>query len=359
MTTLRLLADDLTGALDAGVAFTGTLGAIRIGLGGFGGDTAVADGAVREATAAEATALGAANAQALVAGRPAFVKIDSLLRGPWAALLAGVLGAGGFARCILAPSFPAMGRTTGGGRQWLLHPDGTRACLPVEPLRALAAAGLQAARWQPGMAWPAAAVVLCDAATDAELAAAVAAGSRLPGPTLWCGAGGLAAALAGAAPRRAAPPPGRHLSIIGTQRPETAAQVARLLAARPEVCVPVAGDPVPAAAGVMARTAALATFPMPPDTTPADAAAVIAARLAALTQTVPPPASALVTGGETLAGLCRATGAGGLSILGEWMPGLPVSRLCGGVWDGVTVVSKSGAFGAPDTLLRLWETIGA
>jgi len=38
-------------------------------------------------------------------------------------------------------------------------------------------------------------------------------------------------------------------------------------------------------------------------------------------------------------------------VQGRIVPGLPRSILRGGAWDGVTVVSKSGAFGYP-TLLR-------
>jgi len=33
-----------------------------------------------------------------------------------------------------------------------------------------------------------------------------------------------------------------------------------------------------------------------------------------------------------------------LSVLGERSPGLPVSRIRGGGWDGCRVISKSGAF---------------
>jgi uncharacterized protein YgbK (DUF1537 family) len=37
------------------------------------------------------------------------------------------------------------------------------------------------------------------------------------------------------------------------------------------------------------------------------------------------------------------------------LPGVPVSRIGGGLWDGVRLISRSGAFGAPDFLARLLD----
>jgi hypothetical protein len=37
------------------------------------------------------------------------------------------------------------------------------------------------------------------------------------------------------------------------------------------------------------------------------------------------------------------------------MAGIAVSRLDGGLWPGATVISKSGAFGAPDLLVGWWQ----
>jgi uncharacterized protein YgbK (DUF1537 family) len=45
-----------------------------------------------------------------------------------------------------------------------------------------------------------------------------------------------------------------------------------------------------------------------------------------------------------------------LVATGEWAPGNPVARIVGGRWDGVRLVTKSGAFGDPDVLVRLLET---
>ena len=58
-----------------------------------------------------------------------------------------------------------------------------------------------------------------------------------------------------------------------------------------------------------------------------------------------------MAGGETLRAVCRRLGARSLEAVGIVAPGVPRSVLRGGAWDGVEVVSKSGAFGG-DTLWR-------
>jgi len=61
------------------------------------------------------------------------------------------------------------------------------------------------------------------------------------------------------------------------------------------------------------------------------------------------------SGGDTLAALADAAGAARLDCLGEIMPGVPLSRMAGGCWNGVAVVSKSGGFAAGDVLMRLFD----
>jgi uncharacterized protein YgbK (DUF1537 family) len=71
------------------------------------------------------------------------------------------------------------------------------------------------------------------------------------------------------------------------------------------------------------------------------------------------PRGLFVTGGETLAAVASATGATEFTVGGEVVPGLPCSLLCGGIWDGVRTVSKSGAFGDADLLVRIVASAGA
>jgi uncharacterized protein YgbK (DUF1537 family) len=88
---------------------------------------------------------------------------------------------------------------------------------------------------------------------------------------------------------------------------------------------------------------------------PVAAEATMARTFAALSRTAPPGGLAVV-GGDTLFRLCRALDAESLVATGEWAPGIPVARIVGGRWDGVRLVTKSGAFGDPDVLVRLLET---
>jgi uncharacterized protein YgbK (DUF1537 family) len=65
------------------------------------------------------------------------------------------------------------------------------------------------------------------------------------------------------------------------------------------------------------------------------------------------PRSIVVSGGATLHRLVVVLGAHSLLVTGEPLPGVPCSVIGGGLWDGVTVISKSGGFGEPGLLIRL------
>jgi uncharacterized protein YgbK (DUF1537 family) len=75
-----------------------------------------------------------------------------------------------------------------------------------------------------------------------------------------------------------------------------------------------------------------------------------------LTGVIDPPGTLLIAGGETLKALCVATAADGLRVTGRIEPGIPRSVVQGGAWDGVEVISKSGAFGPPDLWSKLLNT---
>ena len=84
----------------------------------------------------------------------------------------------------------------------------------------------------------------------------------------------------------------------------------------------------------------------------------MARALSGLALRLPPPRCLFVSGGETLAALCAALGTDRLDHVGQFMPGLPVSVMVGGRWNGVRVASKSGAFG-DELLLRRMLGLGA
>ena len=220
MTTLRLLADDLTGALDSAAEFVGLVGPVHAFWQGAHPDmlplNAAIDTGTREASEASArTATAAASVALDGAGLP-FKKIDSLIRGHSLAELAACFTVGGWTHAVLAPAFPYQGRITRGGQQFL-------AATPVGPnlVDALRALGLPAQRG-PNLAEG---ITVFDAETDGALETIVAAvGDRR---VLWCGTGGLARALAASRPGPALPSlPGPVLGLFGTDQAVTAAQLA-------------------------------------------------------------------------------------------------------------------------------------
>jgi uncharacterized protein YgbK (DUF1537 family) len=106
---------------------------------------------------------------------------------------------------------------------------------------------------------------------------------------------------------------------------------------------------------MLSQGAALMTFALPAGVTRADARRAIDATMADLLLRLPRPRTLIVSGGETLRAACGSLGADHLVVDGQIAPGIPSSRIRGGTWDGVRVISKSGAFGAPDLLRILVE----
>lgn len=344
---LRLLADDLTGALDSAAEFTGLFGPVRVAWHGDAAGSLAIDTGTREATRGAALVALRAAAPMLAGATIAFKKLDSLLRGHPIAELAACRD--GFRHVVLAPAFPAMGRITRAGTQYAEAPGGwsARAALPA----LLAQEGLSARPLPESGALPDG-ILVCDAERDGDLARIVARGLAAEGPVLWCGSGGLAGALASRHPAtRDTTLRGPVLGLFGSDQGVTARQLA--------ACGPLAlrlpdggADSAARLAALMrAEGAALAGFTLPEGTPRAAAARHIATALHGLVVALPRPGTLIVAGGETLRALCEALGATALEATGLLAPGVPRSRLLGGRWDGVEVISKSGAFGG-DALWR-------
>ena len=128
---IRLLADDLTGAMDSarppGAAHRADPGGVarrhppRRSRGAWP-STLPPGNWTRPRARQRASA-----AAALLAGADiAYLKCDSLLRGWAAEEIAGCLAAGAFDHCVIAPAFPAQRRVTRQGRQWAGAVDGNR-----------------------------------------------------------------------------------------------------------------------------------------------------------------------------------------------------------------------------------------
>jgi len=354
--TLRLVADDLTGALDTAAEFVGLAGPVPVLWGGQPAGalppTAALDTGTREGAAAEAVAAAEASVPALRAAEIAYKKLDSLLRGHTLPEVAACLRAGGWTHGVFAPAFPYQGRATRGGRQFARASGGRWEPVSGDLLAAFAELGLPArtGRLDSGPLPPG--LTVFDAETDADLARVAALGRAAAEPVLWCGSGGLARALAGdaAAPSSAA----LRRPVLGLFGSDQAA-TARQLAACGNVSMRLPDGGPAAAASVRERLAeravALVGLDLPPGLDRGAAARRIAEEFGRLVRAVPRPGTLVAAGGETLKALCLALGARCLEAVGQVTPGVPRSVMRGGAWDGLDVVSKSGAFGA-DALWR-------
>jgi D-threonate/D-erythronate kinase len=364
VTVVRIVADDLTGALDAAAPLVGVAGPLPVlwdaqaalkARGSF-----VLDSESRDVPAPLrwSDALGGADL--------AYKKIDSLLRGRTLDEIAACLEGGDFASAVIAPAFPAQHRITCGGRQYW-RPRADTEWLPVEIdlMAELRRRGLRARHAASPPDVVGGGYFLCDAGSDDDLRAIVRAGRALVEPVLWIGTAGLARALAG--PATAAPEVALRaplLLVIGSHHPVTLAQVEQLAAHAPDAMIairPDTGDCVAAvealAVPLAARGRAALVFALP-DGTGAEIAGPLFDRVMALAiRRLAPPRFLVVTGGATLVRLVRALGAKSLLVQGELMAGIAVSRLRGGFWPGATVISKSGAFGAPDLLVGWWDRV--
>lgn len=401
---VAVIADDLTGAADCGIAFAGAGLATFVAFGDrpapAGTDVLAVDTDSRREPEGEAVrrARAAAERAARDGARALYRKIDSTLRGHVGPELAATLAAWAAARRerplgLLAPAFPGTARTTVGGRVLVKGVPlaetevwrDARMAVPAEPVEQLRAAGLRAdvvplAEVRAGPDALAGALerraaagtdaVVCDAETEEDLAALARAGARLARPVVWTGSAGLArhlpAALrlapsaAGAA--RPRPPAAGAVVVVVGSRSSVAREQARVLAAEPGVTrvvleprVLLAGEGTPGwPAGELGRAlaggddvlAVVGEEPVGTERGPELAAA--AARLVA------PHAARLrgivATGGDVARALLAALGATGVHLAGEVEPGVPL-----GVADSAPalgVVTKAGAFGTPATLSR-------
>ena len=199
MTSVRLLADDLTGALDTAAEFVGLCGPFDViwaeALSTANSPSLAIDSGTRELAKAESVEIVERLAPLLSEGTIAYKKVDSLLRGAWAAELDACLRSGHWASCVVAPAFSYQGRRTHNGQQFARTPEGDWYPVGQDLLAQLEAEGIHA-RQGGSNTWQLGGVQVFDAESDDDLDRVVEIGRRLPAPVLWCGSGGLAGALA-------------------------------------------------------------------------------------------------------------------------------------------------------------------
>lgn len=336
---LIIVADDLTGALDAAAPFVG--GRVVVARTVAGLQAAMATGADVVAVATGTRDLPPAQAQAVMATLaagiaglppvPVFKKVDSRLKGHVAMELRAVAAMGGYAAAVLCPAIPDMGRHVTGGA---VTGMGVTTPIPVAPVLAGCAP------------LPVTAPDACDTAALDRIVA-TAQGRML------AGARGLAAALArsmGLAGTGSGPEPGGDTILaIGSRDPVTLAQVRALGTRVARHAAPDgAFDPRTHAGGS-------ALIRMTGQGSDAGAGLRFGRAIADLI-TRTRPARLFCCGGETADSILGAAGVHHVDLLGEPFAGVPLSR-ARLPWGPVDILTKSGGFGAPDLLVRLVEKI--
>ena len=411
MAKMVMIADDLTGAADCaaacaahGVSATVVLHAPRhsapcwpdTDILSIDADTRCLSSAQAAAATSDLLRIcqtrGAFDAPCLL-----FKKLDSTLRGNMATELAAILrmrrslvSGNEKIAMIMAPALPAQGRTTIGGRQFVhgrplhetdLWKDETHA--PQSKISALLAeAGLSCcvieiatvrrslSALQNAMAKLVreADVVLCDAETDDDLRAIAEASILLGEGTVWAGSAGLASHLPHAAgfvgTSSAAPvnfAVGPSLFVVGSGASVTREQ-ASVLAAIPNVfTVRVApamllnsqAAALPILKGLQSNRDVLVLLDGSERCT-ANETRILTQALSKLIAPCAPLLGGLVaTGGETARAILDDLGIQSLRLLGEVEPGLPFS--IADKWPQFPVLTKAGAFGTPQALVRCRE----
>jgi len=407
VTDVTVIADDLAGAADCGIAFAlaGLPSFVSIGNSPPPDSAQIVsvDTDTRRLSRDEAARKsGEAAKDAYRRGsRTLYKKIDSTLRGHLAAELATTFRAaaehsgGESPLVIFAPAFPGTGRTTRDGRvlvsgvpleqSELWQKSGMTG--PADPVPMLGQAGLEAepvrlATIRGGhddlrltlsdMILRGVKVAVCDAEQEDDLRRIAYAGAKLRWPTIWVGSGGLARhlpAALGLRPRAGSDAKprlsnGPILALVGS-RSTVAREQARILGADDEVetfeldtALLLGGaenaEWVRTAADVRRTLAAgqdvvlVTSLGSTVDLEIGPALAEALGRFA--TESAEQIGGLIATGGDIARAVLGSLGAGGLHLFGEVEPGVPM-----GLADArrpLPVVTKAGAFGTPQTLQR-------
>jgi uncharacterized protein YgbK (DUF1537 family) len=398
MKPVLVIADDLTGAADTGVCFT------RAGLSAavaFSAEDSPAADVLVFTTESRSAGECAARQRTrdLIRSVPdsaiLYKKIDSTLRGFPGPELAEILIGLGVEKVLIAPAFPAQGRTTVAGRQLI---NG----LPIEhtsfqrevalsdlvqlfgvcarPIRSVSLAVLRSspAELQQVFAGPGPLAIIADAETDLDLQILAQAAFQ-NGIRLFCGSAGLAAALADRFPHRPPSPgvppfPRRNgpvLVVAGSRNPVTIQQVKTARTAGLDL---VEWDPdletlqiqaserlisavhalLASGRDVILTTSSSKDSPLGP----IGVAGQLAQWVSSLTA-AHEIGGLVITGGEVAMAVISSLHATGVRLWGEFLSGIPYGTLLGGNQPSLPVLTKAGGFGNQDVLLKAVQFLGA
>ena len=340
---VALVADDLTGALDAVAPFAEAglrcvvatePGSLKDAMASGAAVVAVSTNS-REMREADAVAAVRSVAEMLVSVPRVVKKVDSRLKGHVAQETMALAAVLGLRKALVCPAIPAMGRVVRNGN---VDGFGVDAPIPVVA-RIENNAGLS--------------VMSPDAGSDTDIDRIV---ETTADDVLLVGARGLSSALA----RRMARPDHRPRTLlplplptaigIGSRDPITLAQVEDVRRVRGDAVYATAPDGICPDAVAEAGLLIVQTTKGPGDAKPADVTAAFAegfVKLAAKGR-----ASLILTGGETASAVLSLMGIRLLEVLGEPISGLPLCRALD--FPGAPIIlTKSGGFGAPDVFSRL------
>ncbi|MFD9033643.1 four-carbon acid sugar kinase family protein [Streptomyces sp. NPDC059567] len=386
VSSITVLADDLTSAGDGAAPFRRAGHHAKVLLSTAAeGDAGSSDGNVYEAGAAATDGVVAVDLGSRLLDEPAAVTraeraarrfatadllvktVDSTLRGHVAAEIRAAHAGSGRRAVVVAPAFPAEGRTTVRGIQHVhgvpVH-DTDFARDPAHPVRCSDLARLlpEAEHLEPDQFEKLpeligqGGVFVCSAATDVDLDRLVSSAPRAR-EALWVGSPGLAAALARhhsrtpEAARPELPRARRPLVVVGSANPATRRQLDRLRT-RADVAVAAAADDPTAAVHALRQASAPVLVVHTPDerrTTSGsltdDLAHVV--RELATAGTVD---GLVLTGGETAVAVLEALRSEGIDLVDEPEPGVARGVLLS---PRIPVLIKAGGFGDEGTLDRL------
>ncbi|RUM24021.1 four-carbon acid sugar kinase family protein [Rhizobium vallis] len=329
-------------------------------------------------------------AKSLASAEILYNTVDSTIRGHIGAEITAALAASGRTIAIVAPAFPAGGRTTEGGRQLLhgvpleetefakdpLHPiadSHLRALyrdIPEEEIRHLGLTEIRILK-SGELTADHRKLLIADATTQDDLTRLVKSAAD-PKSILWCGSPGLAIALAdyvGRADDTTLFPlaTALNLFVIGSVNPLSREQCSRLISTGDVRQIIIDAEVASRSAGLAAENAAaqyrkcgtsgeviLTTSDRGASADPRSIAIALGKAARAIMEHHP-VTGLFLTGGDTAESVLSELEIASVNLLGEVEPGIPVGRTTGP--HPIHIITKAGGFGSSNILLKSAEVL--
>lgn len=404
MAEIIIIADDLTGAADsaAACAARGSTATVMLGLPQDGkalpdSDILSIDANTRCLSADQAAGITSQivrachDHRALRPNSLIFKKLDSTLRGHFAAELAAVLRelnaiapAGEECCIVMAPALPAQGRITVGGRQILdgqpVHEDDIPAQLSEAGLScriidiAMVRADAPSLEQSMVMLSRQTDVLLCDAETDDDLRRIAEATMVLRDRAVWAGSAGFAAHLPQAAriasairqPQQVAANSRPTLFVVGSVSSVSRRQAAMLSALPDVTTIHLATasvlrstvNPAPVFTALQSNRDVLVALD-DNERCSENESTLLTRNVARMLGPCAAVLGALVaTGGETARAILDEISIRRLRVMCEVEPGIPFS-IAEGWTRPLPIITKAGGFGSAGALIRCREYLSA